>query len=125
MSAAIDPATLDCNVHLFDLATGEELPLYTHFRAKDNPAVIYARPVFGGTLLERHGYAYLITTKVRGPSGALHASADLAAILGRQAGPAARRRRSIGRSPTRSPRARSAGSSRATWPRRRSSPPTR
>ena len=81
LSAAIDPATLDGNVHLYDLASGEEVPVYTHFRAKDAPVVIYARPVIGGTLLEQHKYAYVITTQVHGPSGALHASADLAKIL--------------------------------------------
>src|SRR3954447_5306835 len=47
VAAAIDPATLDGNVHLIDLETGDELPVYTHFRAKDTPAQIYARPAFG------------------------------------------------------------------------------
>jgi hypothetical protein len=88
VSEAIDPATLDGNVHLIDLTSGEEMPVYTHFRAKDNPMQIYARPVFGGVLLERHTYAYVVTTKVKSTGGdPLHPSTDLRALLDAKSAP--------------------------------------
>jgi hypothetical protein len=81
VSGAIDPATLDGNVHLFDLATGDEVPVYTHFRATDVPQTIYARPALGGVLLEHHPYAYVLTKQVKGDDGPLQPSTDLQAIL--------------------------------------------
>jgi hypothetical protein len=87
LSDPIDPASLDGNVHLYDLASGDDLPVYVHYRQKDVPSVIYARPVIGGTLLERHTYAYVITNKVKGPSGALGPSSDLSTLLGAKSRP--------------------------------------
>jgi hypothetical protein len=81
VSGTIDPATLDGNLHLYDLADGSEVPLYTHLRAKDLPPAIYARPQFGQVLLEHHRYAYVVTTGVKGPAGALTPSPDLASLL--------------------------------------------
>src|SRR5436309_1966012 len=82
IAAAIDPATLDGNVHLVDLETGDEVPVYTHFRAKDTPPQIYARPAFGSVLLERHTYGYVVTAKVKSAGGgALAPSADLSSLL--------------------------------------------
>jgi hypothetical protein len=85
VSAAIDPATLDGNVHLYDLADGSEIPIITHYRQHD--LVIYARPVNGEVLLERHVYAYVVTNKVKGTTGALRPSSDLSAILAAHAVP--------------------------------------
>jgi hypothetical protein len=82
VSSPIDPATLDGNVHLFDLESGDEFPVYTHFRSLDRPMpTIYARPANGGALLEKHQYAWVVTNKVHGPGGHLNPSADLAGIL--------------------------------------------
>jgi len=89
VEGAIDPASLDGNVHLIDLTSGDELAVYTHFRAKDTPQRIFARPVFGSVLLEQHAYAYVITKKVKSAgSGALQPSSDLAALLAAKAPPA-------------------------------------
>jgi hypothetical protein len=81
VSSAIDPATVDGNVHLFDLADGSEQAVYTHFRPLDHPQTIYARPANGGALLENHQYAWVVTQKVHGAGGPLIPSADLAGIL--------------------------------------------
>jgi hypothetical protein len=86
-SEPADPATVDGNVHLYDLADGSELPVLTHVRALDLPPSIYARPVNGGALLEKHQYAYVVTSKVRGKSGGLVPSADLAGILAHRTAP--------------------------------------
>jgi hypothetical protein len=81
VSAEIDPATLDGNVHLYDLADGSDLPILVSFRAVDTPATVYARPQRGTVLLERHRYAYVLTTGVAGPAGALQPSEDLRTLL--------------------------------------------
>jgi hypothetical protein len=82
VSSAIDPATLDGNVHLYDLEDGSELPVGTrHVRALDAPANVYVRMERGVVLLERHQYAWVLTTGVRGPGGALQPSDDLRALL--------------------------------------------
>jgi hypothetical protein len=88
VTAAIDPSTLDGNVHLVDLTDGTEMPVYTHFRAKDTPMQIYARPLYGGVLLERHGYAWVITNKVKTATGAaLQPSSDLSSLLSSKSPP--------------------------------------
>lgn len=88
VSEAIDPATLDGHVHLYDLATLTEIPVTTHFRANDRPfANIYARAANGFVLRERQKYAFVITREVRGPKGALSPSSDLAALLAAKVAP--------------------------------------
>jgi hypothetical protein len=88
VSDAIDAATLDGNVHLYDLGSGAEIPLVTHLRALDRPvANIYARPVNGAVLREGTQYAYVITRGVHGPSGALRPSGDLSTLLSASSAP--------------------------------------
>src|SRR5439155_11220050 len=88
VSDALDAATLDGNVHLYDLESGAELPVTTHLRALDRPfANIYARPLNGVVLRERHQYAFVVTRAVKGPSGALSPSSDLATLLSAKSAP--------------------------------------
>ena len=85
---AVDPATLDGNVHLLPLTCADghtpdqvELPVFVTLRAEDKPQRIYAKPYPGVVLRERCTYAYVITTKVQTGKGALSASEDLRALL--------------------------------------------
>lgn len=88
VSDAIDPATLDGNVQLFDLESGAALSVTTHFRSLDRPRPnIYARAVDGIVLRERHQYAFIVTRAVKGPSGSLSPSSDLAALLAAKSAP--------------------------------------
>ena len=87
ISDAIDPATLDGNVHLYDLASGAEIPITTSLRTTDIPMTIFARPKNGQVLLEHHSYGYVVTRAVKGPKGALAPSGDLSALLAAKSAP--------------------------------------
>lgn len=78
-STAVDPASLDGHVRLLDLEGGPEIPLVTLFRADDR--LIHARPRNGHVLLQKHRYAYVLTTGLTTDTGkAIGPSRDFRAV---------------------------------------------
>ena len=67
-SGPIDSASLDGHVRLLDLDGGLEVPVLALFRADDQ--LIHARPQNGHVLLQKHRYAYVLTTGLTSDTGA-------------------------------------------------------
>jgi hypothetical protein len=86
VSALVDEASLAGHVHLIDVEDGSELLSETLLRGADRPARIFARARNGGTLLESHTYAWVLSRKITGPSGALRPSEDMQKLLNQPQG---------------------------------------
>lgn len=86
VSGTINPDTLVGHVHLYDLDNGTEYGVKVAYRS--DAASIYVRPSNGGTLLERHRYAYVVTRDVGGSTGKLVPSSHMAALLAAKSAPA-------------------------------------
>lgn len=89
-SIAADAASLDGRIELVDLegdcSPASAIPVQALVRAEEQ--LIFARPRWGHTLLEKHRYAYLLRQGITAGGQALAAAADTRAVLAATSRPA-------------------------------------